>query len=58
MGKLDEASLWLSRALTVDDSNTDVGVSLGDLYARGQHWEEAKKCYEKICTKVNNILGW
>ena len=52
MGRLDEASVWVSRALTVEEKDCDAGVCLGDLYAGGQKWEEAKKCYEKNNTKV------
>ena len=50
-GRLDEASVWVSRALTVEESDPDAGVSLGDLYARGLKWDEAKKHYEKVVVK-------
>ena len=53
VGRLDEASVWVSRALTVEEKDCDAGVCLGDLYAYGQKWEEAKRCYEKNNTKVN-----
>lgn len=53
MGRLDEASVWVSRALTVEEMDPDAGVSLGDLYAGGQRWDEAKKCYEKVIVKVS-----
>jgi hypothetical protein len=52
VGRLDEASVWVSRALTVEEKDCDAGVCLGDLYAYGQKWEEAKRCYEKNNTKV------
>jgi hypothetical protein len=52
VGRLDEASVWVSRALTVEEMDPDAGVSLGDLYAGGQRWDEAKKCYEKVIVKV------
>jgi tetratricopeptide (TPR) repeat protein len=48
VGRLDEASMWVSRAVVVEDGDPDAGVSLGDLYARGQKWDDAKKCYEKV----------
>jgi RNA polymerase-associated protein CTR9 len=51
MGRFEEASMWLSRALAVDDVDPDVNVCLGDLYARNQMWDEAKKIYEKICSQ-------
>eukprot|EP01035_Chromulina_nebulosa_P019023 gene19023-24843_t len=51
MGKYDEASLWLSRASAVDDSNSDLLTCQGDLYSRSSHWNEAKKSYEKIISK-------
>lgn len=54
MGRLDEASVWVSRALTVEEMDPDAGVSLGDLYAGGQRWDEAKKCYEKVIVKVSH----
>ena len=53
VGRLDEASVWVSRALTVEEMDPDAGVSLGDLYAGGQRWDEAKKCYEKVIVKVS-----
>ena len=56
VGRLDEASVWVSRALTVEEMDPDAGVSLGDLYAGGQRWDEAKKCYEKVIVKVNQQL--
>jgi tetratricopeptide (TPR) repeat protein len=61
VGRLDEASVWVSRALTVEEMDPDAGVSLGDLYAGGQRWDEAKKCYEKVIVKVSGLLsfiGW
>ena len=48
VGRIDEASMWVSRAVVVEDGDPDAGVSLGDLYARGQKWDDAKKCYEKV----------
>jgi tetratricopeptide (TPR) repeat protein len=51
MGRYDEASMWLSRALAVNEADPDVNVCLGDLYARNQMWDEAKKIYEKICSQ-------
>jgi tetratricopeptide (TPR) repeat protein len=54
IGRLDEASVWVSRALTVEEMDPDAGVSLGDLYAGGQRWDEAKKCYEKVIVKVRS----
>ena len=56
MGRLDEASVWVSRALTVEEMDPDAGVSLGDLYAGGQRWDEAKKCYEKVIVKVSHLI--
>ena len=52
MGRFDNASMWLSRALAVDAADPDVNICLGDLYSRGVLWEDAKKCYEKICGQV------
>lgn len=46
--------MWVSRALTVEEMDPDAGVSLGDLYAGGQRWDEAKKCYEKVIVKVSS----
>lgn len=53
IGRLDEASVWVTRALTVEEMDPDAGVSLGDLYARGAKWDNAKKCYEKVIVKVS-----
>ncbi len=52
LGKFDEASVWLSRALAIDENNSDVVICLGDLFARTNRWDEAKKCYEKVLQKV------
>lgn len=37
----------------MEEMDPDAGVSLGDLYAGGQRWDEAKKCYEKVIVKVS-----
>jgi tetratricopeptide (TPR) repeat protein len=56
VGKYDEASVWLSRALTVDENQLDANICLGDLYNRNSLADDAKRCYEKICSKVRKIL--
>lgn len=56
MGKFDDASIWLSRALRVKEGEPDATVGLGDLYARSGHWDEAKRCYEKIVNQVHAIV--
>lgn len=52
MGKLDDASIWLSKALTVNQQEAEATICLGDLYARSDKLEDAKKCYSKICNEV------
>jgi tetratricopeptide (TPR) repeat protein len=54
LGKFDEASRWLSKALAVNDEQPDINISLGDLYSQGSSWEAAKRCYEKVCGKVSS----
>jgi len=55
MGKLEEASMWLSRALAVNDSASDATLCLGDLHQRSAQFEDAKKCYDKICQQVRRL---
>ena len=55
VGKFDEASLWLSRALKVDDQELEATLCLGDLYNRSANLEDAKKCYDKICSVVSYL---
>lgn len=52
-GKFDEATLWLSRALEFNDDELDVNICLGDLYSRGGFADDAKRCYEKMMSKVS-----
>lgn len=52
LGKFDEATVWLSRALAVKDDEAEATLCLGDLYSRSGNLEEAKKCYDKICSAV------
>lgn len=56
MGKLEEASMWLSRALEVSDSASDATLCLGDLHQRSAQLEDAKKCYDKICQQVRSAV--
>lgn len=56
MGKLEEASMWLSRALEVNDSTSDATLCLGDLHQRSAQLEDAKKCYDKICQQVRPLF--
>lgn len=51
MGNFTEATLWLSKALSVDEHEPDVNISVGDLYNRSVLLEDAKKSYEKVCSK-------
>lgn len=55
LGKFDEASVWLSRALVVNEDEPDATLCLGDLYNRCAQLEDAKKCYDKICQKVTYV---
>lgn len=48
MGNLQNASIWLSRALDIDELDPDANISLGDLHNRTGNAEQAKKCYEKV----------
>ena len=48
MGNIQNASIWLSRALDIDDLDPDANISLGDLHNRTGNAEQAKKCYEKV----------
>lgn len=68
MGKYSEAQSWLARALYVKEDEPEATMCLGDLYARSSHSssnsssttvggsegkpEDAKKCYDKICSAV------
>jgi len=49
LGKLDEASVWLSRALMVKEDEPEATLCLGDLYSYSGNLDDAKRCYEKIC---------
>lgn len=55
-GKFEEATVWLSRALEINDDEPDVNICLGDLFSRGGLADEAKKCYEKMCNKVHTTI--
>lgn len=54
MGRYEEAIQWLSRALKINDADPDVNICLGDLYVRNCLWEDAKRCYEKICSQAHH----
>jgi lipopolysaccharide biosynthesis regulator YciM len=45
--------VWLSRALAVQADEAEATLCLGDLYSRSGNLEEAKKCYDKICSAVS-----
>jgi hypothetical protein len=45
--------VWLSRALAVQANEAEAILCLGDLYSRSGNLEEAKKCYDKICSAVS-----
>lgn len=49
--KYDDATGWLSRALAVNDGDTDVNICLADLYDRRNLNNDAKKIYHKIILK-------
>ena len=51
MGKYTEALLWLTKALSVDNDEPDVNISVADLYQRSMLLDDAKKSYEKVCSK-------
>jgi lipopolysaccharide biosynthesis regulator YciM len=44
--------VWLTRALAVNENEAEATLCLGDLYSRSGNLEEAKKCYDKICSAV------
>lgn len=47
--------MWLSRALAVKEDEAEATLCLGDLYSRSGNLEEAKKCYDKICSAVSSL---
>ena len=51
IGNFTEAESWLQKALKVNPNEPDANVSLGDLYARRDDWDKAKKMYEKVNSK-------
>ncbi len=57
IGKFDDASVWLTRALEVNDEQPDATICLGDLYYRKDHLVDARKCYDKICSSVRRFLS-
>lgn len=54
LGKFDEASVWLSRALAVNEDEAEATLCLGDLYNRSSNLDDAKRCYDKICSSVRS----
>jgi len=52
IGNFEEAERWLLKALEVNPDEPDANVSLGDLYARRDDWDKAKKMYEKVNKKL------
>jgi lipopolysaccharide biosynthesis regulator YciM len=54
VGKMDEASQWLLRALQVNSDEAEANLCLGDLYNRSGSLDDAKRCYDKICGAVRN----
>ena len=55
VGKSEEAYLWLSKALVVDDNNIEVLAALGEFYSLTGRSDEAQRCFEKIL-KVSSFL--
>ena len=53
VGKFDEASVWLSRALLVNEEEPEATLCLGDLYSRSANLEDAKRCFDKVCGAVS-----
>ena len=51
-GKFEEAAVWLSRALSVNEDEPEATLCLGDLYSRSANLDDAKRCYDKICSEV------
>jgi len=51
-GKFEEAAVWLSRALSVNEDEPEATLCLGDLYSRRANLDDAKRCYDKICSEV------
>lgn len=56
MGKFDDASLWLSRSLLANEDEPDTTLCLGDLYSRSGNVDDAKRCYDKVCSAVSHLL--
>ena len=54
--QFDDGTAWLSRALEINSEEPDVNICLGDLYYRNSLAEDARKCYEKMSTKVVHQL--
>ena len=53
LGNFDDGSMWLSRAVAVREDAAEATLCLGDLYHRNGNLEDAKKCYDKICSAVS-----
>lgn len=51
-GKFDEATLWLSKALSIDESNPNALCCQGDLLVARKRFDDAKKSFEKVLTVV------
>ena len=54
LGRFEQAAQWLSRALAVQPDEAEATLCLGDLFSRSGNLEEAKKCYDRICSAVRN----
>lgn len=52
IGKFDDATVWLTRALEVSQEQPDATICLGDLYYRNKHTADAKRCYDRVCASV------
>jgi hypothetical protein len=53
LGKFDDASIWLSRALAVKIDDTDSNILLGEMLIKnGKSLEEGRRYLEKVLGKV------